>query len=124
MYISAATLSVYCCRNTELDAIGAELKIPNSVPYRIKDQIRGLTASTCERSILNLQNSDERRSNWVLYFKDDKPINRRQRSKALLSCFNCVLELRRPGFAGASRQPRSLQFFNERHLYLGKFMRL
>jgi hypothetical protein len=56
--------------NAELNALARDLKIPNYVRCRMKDELRGQTATACECGIVNLQNTDQAGSHWVFYFKD------------------------------------------------------
>ena len=56
--------------NAELDALARDLKIPNYEPCRMKDELRGQTVAACECGIVNLQNTDQVGSHWVLYFND------------------------------------------------------
>lgn len=56
---STAPLTASGATNAELDALARDLKIPNYVRCRIKDEVRGQTATACEFGIVNLQNTDQ-----------------------------------------------------------------
>jgi hypothetical protein len=53
----------------ELDLLEKQLQIPYYVPCRMKDELINKTVGENECGIVNLENSDQNGSHWIMFFK-------------------------------------------------------
>jgi hypothetical protein len=55
--------------NLELDSLAKELQIPHYVNARMKDELSNKTVADYECGIINLENSNQLGSHWIMYYK-------------------------------------------------------